>query len=453
MNVSNGISHADLTVQQVDDIERRIKMDVLQEHPDFEEVFLDKPWPKNKESVKYRTLVHQPITKDEIDSFQLKEFTAPTSRGLKYANFSEHTKSYGTDYEYSWEDVEGNADDIVVDIKDELKGWTIEMLTFIYGKALLSTKSTMAQIGSSAAAGSLLKAFRRARKIFTKLGIKKWSAGQWLCYLPVDLSDALSEEHIAAYGGKDIPSNVAMQDINGYIGNFKGFTLKNPAQYGEQILIEETAGTVTGYYMVFVGKTPTGRQPGERFHKEGEDGIELILNPLGTGVVQDGNGKVKHDNNKQKGSVAENLKYVSAHILDDRAILKIFVSASYISNLDISGDMANINDNLEDVIKAKDSAKGAYAETYGAVTEDVAVSPLALNVDEGTVAASSTLTLVANMDCSGVTSSNTSVATVSLGSDKRTITVTGVAAGEVEIEAVDLKGINSDVAFITVTAA
>lgn len=453
MPVVNGISHQDLTVQQIADVERRVKMDVGQDKPDFEEVFLDKAWPEGKESVNYRVLIHQPISKDEVDSFTLKEFTAPTARGLQYANFSEHTTSYATDYPYSWEDVEGNADEIIPDIKAELEGWTLEMLTFIYGKALLTTHSTMAQVAANASSGALLKVFRRARMIFTKLGINKWDGGAWLAYAPIEISDKLSEEHIAAYGGKDLPEKAVMADIDGYCGSFKGFTIKNPAKLGEQILVDEENGTVNGYYIIFVGKTPTNRQPGERFHKNGENGIEVILNPLGSGIVEDANGNIKADNNKQKGAVSENMKYVSAHIVDDRAVLKIYVAAGYVtSDLSLASDMANIDTDLEDVIPHKSSAKGAYAETYASVTEKVSSSPVTLSGPD-TVVAGSTITLVASQALKSVTSSATAKATVALDNDKVTITVTGVAAGETEIEATDANGINSAVALVTVTAA
>ena len=450
---NTGISHADLTPQQIDDIARRIKLDVAQDKPDFEEVFTDKVWPEGKESVNYRVLIHQAISKDEVDSFTLKEFTAPTSRGLKYANFSEHTTSYGTDYEYSWEDIEGNADDIIPDIKDELKGWTLEMLTFIYGKALLSTRSTMKKISAGDGSYALLKAYRRARMIFTKLGINKWNGGQWLAYVPVEVSDKLSEEHIAAYGGKDLPQKQVMEDIDGYCGSFKGFTIKNPAKLGESVLVNEVNGVVQGYYMIFVGLTPTSRKPGERFHKAGESGIEVIPNPLGSGVVEDANGKIKNDNNHQKGSVAENMKYVSAHILDDRAVLKIYIDAAYITNdLNTADDMANIDSEVAGLVAHKVSTKGAYAETQGTGDKEVAASPFGL-VGADSVVVGSAITLTASQAASKVTTSDASKATATLAADKVTITVTGVAAGDVEIEAFDAASTDSDVAFITVKAA
>lgn len=422
-NTVNGISHADLTQQQVDDIQRRIRMEEVNEKPDFSEAFEDEAWPEARESVNYRTLIHQPIDPAEVENFTLKEFTAPVTRGLKYGNFSFHTKSYGVDFPYSWQDVEGNPDSIVTDIRTELGGWTSEMRTSIYGNALLKSKSSLKKIGASDATGSLLKAFRKAYAIFAKLGIRSFANGEYLAYAPVEIADKLTEEYMAAYGGKDIPTTESMKAIEGYVGSFKSFAVKHPTQYGEKVLVKTTAdGTVQGYYVIFIGRTTVGRLPAKYFHKAGGNGIELILNPLGSGVVEDSNGKIKADNNKQKGSVAENMKYVSAHIMDDRAVLTLYVEAGY-SDLNLADDTFSAG--LDDAINNIEVGKGAYDETYKEGDKGFSASP----VIKVKVGGKATQTL--KKSATGATSAAEAIATVAVSGN--VLTVTGVKAGETDV--------------------
>lgn len=350
------IKHKDLTIQQVADIETRVKMDEDEDKPDFESYFVSKEWPKGKVAVQYRTLIHQAISPDDINSFTLKETEAPTGRGLEYANFSETTKNYGTDFPYTWMDVAYNADSIVPDIASEGRNWVRELKTFIYGKALLSTKSSVAfptdPVGSTND-HKFIDLFKKMKIIFHKLGVKGIDGKNFHCIMPVVDAEKMTSEYQALFNSTGgIPEEDKKKTLEGYIGTYKGIDIITPTSNGEKCL-PTTVGGVAGHYIVFIGKTETGRLPGTRYGRGG-DSVEVIHNPLGTGVLVDGSGKVKADNNKQVGSVAFNVKDFSGHIYDDRAVITCFVPDSYVDGIfEEETDMASVKKTLKAVIQAK----------------------------------------------------------------------------------------------------
>ena len=354
------IKHKDLTIQQVADIETRVKMDEDEEKPDFESYFVSKQWPKGRVSVQYRTLIHQAITPEEVANFTLDETVAPTGRGLEYGNFSETTKNYGTDFPYTWMDVAYNADSIVPDIASEGRNWVRELKTFIYGKALLSTKSSVAfptdPVGSTND-HKFIDLFKKMKIIFHKLGVKGIDGKNFHCIMPVVDSEKMTTEYQSLFNGNGIPEDDKKKAMEGYIGTYKGIDIITPTSNGEKCL-PATVGGVAGHFIIFIGKTETGRLPGTRYGRGG-DSVEVIHNPLGTAVLVDKNGKYKADNNKQAGSVAFNVKDFSGHIYDDRAIITCFVPDSYVDGVfEEETDMASVQKTLKEVIAGKDGQSG-----------------------------------------------------------------------------------------------
>lgn len=357
IEVNGAIKHSDLTNQQVMDVERRVKMDEPDEKPDFEEYFDSKTWKSGVTGNLFRVLVHLPIKPGDVKNFLLQEDIAPVGRKLKYMNFSENTKDYGTKYVYTWKDILYNADSIVADISSELRQWTRELKTFIYGAALLSTNSSMA---NAAGTRGLLTSFRKAQTIFTKLKTKPWANGEWDAVMPIEVADVLTEEYRAAYT-HDLTTTEMKEVKAGYVGSYKKFSIVVPQNDGATVLTHLTSeGAIDGFYVLFIGKTQVGRKPGVRYGK-GAGSIDVIHNPLGSGVVKDADGNLTSDDNKQKGSVAENINFFSAHVEDDRAVMKMFVPLAYITAADgfnEATDMANVKKDVVEVINTKTTANG-----------------------------------------------------------------------------------------------
>ena len=80
-------------------------------------------------------------------------------------------------------------------------------------------------------------------------------------------------------------------------------------------------------YIVFMGKRGIdGQSPVDVAKLEGESDIELINNPLGSGVLVDVDGNYTSDDNKQQGSIAVNMDGLGADVTDDLCILDCDVS-------------------------------------------------------------------------------------------------------------------------------
>ena len=448
----NGVSHKDLTIQQKEDIKRRLTM-VDDQPVDFEDIFAFEAWPKGQPSITYRTLLPHQLNAKDIPSFRLLEYTAPQTLKLEYASFTTGVKNYATAIPYSWQDVEGNADSVVADSTITLRAWNRQLRTTVYADALLATKNYLADITTGT--NKLLEAFEMANVAFTKMHIRPIDGGNWRAYIPVELVKAFKKEYVAA-NGAFLPEAKGEEVLKGYVANYEGFNLVKPVGYGGDDLVKLTdAGEVDGYYVIFVGKTETGIPAGKRYG-DGQTDADVIVNPLGSSsVVQDANGNIVGDANHQKGSVAMNVKYFDAHIIDDRAVLKVFVKASYLTAMDYDTAFANVNGNLGEILKGKTGYKGAYWETHEEVAGAHNVSPIAFLDGQTTeITGATSIYLQLTGEVSQVFSSDTTKATVSIETDKTKVKVTGKAAtGTATIVALDKTGVNAAQITVTTKAA
>ena len=443
----NGVSHKDLTIQQKEDIKRRLNM--VDETPvDFEDLFAFEAWPKGQPSITYRTLLPYQLDAKDIPSFKLLEYTAPQQLKLEYASFTTGVKNYATFINYSWQDVEGNADSVVGDSTTTLKAWNRQLRTAVYGEALLATRNYLADVTTGT--NKIIEAFDLAQIAFRKMHIRPIDGGNWRAYMPIELVKPFKGEYVNAYGSI-LPEPKGDEVLKGCVAAFDSFNIVNPVGYGADSLVKLTdAGETDGYYIVFVGKTETGVQPGKR-NGDGQTDADIIVNPLGSGIVQDAEGHVVGDANHQKGSIAMNVKYFDAHIIDDRCVLKVFVKASYLTDMDYSTAFANVTGNLGEVIKGKTGYKGAYWETHEEVEGKHEVSPIAFVDGQTTeITGTAAITLALTGEVSQVFSTDTTKATVVIDEDPTKVKVTGKnVAGSATIVALDKTGVNA--AQITVT--
>ena len=74
-----------------------------------------------------------------------------------------------------------------------------------------------------------------------------------------------------------------------------------------------------------MGRRPNGLSPVDAAKIEG---VEVIHNGLGTGVLLDEDGNYTSDDNKQKGSVAMNINGLGAYVNDDLCIIDVEVAVS-----------------------------------------------------------------------------------------------------------------------------
>ena len=144
--------------------------------------------------------------------------------------------------------------------------------------------------------------------------------------------------------------------------------------------------------MVLMGKRGIDGNSPIAYSVQQGGGLEVINNPLGSGVLEDEDGNITSDDNKQVGSIGINLNGVSAEVEDDFAILTCEVSVAK-----ISGTIKDANE----------------LNLYQSQSPTSTVTLNAIKASDGTALSSATLTLKKkNSSGSSVTVSNNSATVV-----------------------------------------
>ena len=448
--ITSGVSYKDLSIQQKEDIKRRLTMED-EIHVDFEDLFTYEAWPKGQPSITYRTLLPYKLDKKDISGFRLLEYTAPQALKLEYVAQTTGVKDYGTRVPYSWQAVEGNADSVVADATINLRSWNRQLRTRVYAEGLLASRNYLADITTGT--NKIIEAFELADIAFSEMHVRPIDGGNWRAYMPARVAKVLKNEYLSKYS-QNLPEGKKAEIVDGYVTELDSFTIVKPTGYGNDYLTKlKDDGTLEGYYIIFVGLTETGIKPGKRYGDGTKDG-EIIFNPLGSGVVRDAEGNIVPDSNHQEGSIAMNVKYFDAHVIDDRAVLKVFIKKDYMTSSNYETGLANVTGDLDKIVKAKTGYKGAYFETHTDVAGQYNASPIDfLDGQTTTVAKSSSITLALSGKVSEVASTDTGKATVTIDEDPTKVKVTGVAAGTAKIIALDSTKVNAATIDITVTCA
>ena len=336
------ILRADLTDQHIEDAGRRINMGV-NEVDSISELFENGKFDKTKTNIKFRTLVPQRISEDDVDSYILHENIAPKNRSLKYATFSQKVKKYATRQEYTAENVEENPDSVIADATEDLENWAIDMKKYLAVKALKGTHSSVTY------ATSFDNTFKKAYVILHDvLEARPWAGNQYLAVMPGILNLKLQDEILALNGGNTamavLPQEEKMKAFKDYIGSWRGFGIKTPE--GANEFLQDS----TNYYMFFIGKTRKGKNPLRRLTWDG-DLVQLKHHPLGSGILKDADGNVVADYNDQKGGIGCNLKGIAYYIEDDRFVLMCTIAKSSITPVDITGEIPADGDDDGSVVQ------------------------------------------------------------------------------------------------------
>lgn len=292
---------ADLTDQQVAHIQKEVLYQVQAE--EFFSKFTDhKIWKRGSDTLKYRKLIYPKV--DPATIKPTAEGVAPKPTALEYGTFQVKVANYRDRVNYTRELVEYSIDDVVSDAASTLSNIAIEKRDYIIGKPFISSKAILT------ADTSIIATMRKAKIQLGKNKAKKWENGKYLMLAsPEDI--ALLESELEAKGNaldEVTKTEIANCDVK--------------SKYGFEIvecpsdLLYNSNGT--DHYIVFLGKNAQGKPPVSDYKLEE---IELIHNPLGTGVLIDEANHVTNDANKQLGSVALNLEGLAAAVNDDLCVL------------------------------------------------------------------------------------------------------------------------------------
>lgn len=314
----NLIKHTDLTDEQIAHVQKKI---VTQAKKDeyFDQFCEHEPWEKGSNTMNYRRLIYPKVKQNEVKAST--EGVAPRPTKIEYATYQVAVADYRDRVNYTDESKRYNFDDVVRDSGATLSYLFKQKLDYIKGKPFISSKATLT------AETTLLKTMRKAKIVLGKNEGKKWFGANFLMMATPEVLEILQDELEAK--GSSLDEATKEELAEGAIYRKKGFIISEcPSD-----LLQKDAEK---HYVIFLARTHDGKKP-VTCRKMGD--VEVINNPLGSGVLIDEDGNITDDANHQAGSIAMNAKGLGAHINDDMCILVCEFPVTTISgtNLPASG--------------------------------------------------------------------------------------------------------------------
>ena len=323
MPVNNPILMSELTDEQIVAIQKRIETFAKDEE------YFDKFTHKVKHQHGEKTMQVRRAIKPKVDPRTIRpsaENVAPRGRKVAVATFQHSLEIYRDKIAYTKEDILYGYDNIVELAGDTLASAFTQQLDYIKGAPFFNSKCT-ATVVTESGTQKILKTLDKIAIILKKNGAKRWSGGKYLCMLSPEALQKVREE-IEAKGVAMTEATKAEVE-SGFIGS-----------YGVWLFTECPSDAIyksdTKQWMVCMGRREVGGASPVDVAEM--DGIEVIHNQLGSGVLLDEDGNITSDDNKQKGSIAMNANGLGAYVNDDLCIIDVEIDVNLIgaSELDIA---------------------------------------------------------------------------------------------------------------------
>ena len=299
-DLNSAAKHGDLTAQQITTIQKKIVLQATQD--EFFDKYCDKvPWVKGSKTLEYRRLIYPKV--DPAQVLPIAEDVAPRPTTIEYATFQVAVENYRDKFVYTRESTQFNFDDVVRDGGEILSYKTTETLNYIKGKQFINSKAIIT------ADTTLLGTLRKAKLILKKNKAKPWANGKYLAIMSPETLEKLQDELEAK--GVSLDEATKEELALGAVSSKKGFLF---AECPSDVLYK-TGGK---HVIVFMGRTYEGKSP-VTCRQLGS--VEVINNPLGSGLMVDQDGNITSDDNNQRGSIAVNIDGIGVHVNDDMCIL------------------------------------------------------------------------------------------------------------------------------------
>lgn len=327
------VSHADFTVEDKvkieEDVRRFPKAEV------FWDKFCDhKPWVRGAKKFSYRKLIKPTVTTN--DKTPLVEGVGARPSTLELAEFEGQVNNYGSYIPYTKEAVQFNFDDTLSMITDAISYKSVAVPEALKAAEFASSRNQLT------AASTIIATLGKAKAIFRKFKVKPQANGKYVAIIDPMLTPTLLAEIGAV---STLPESTKNElNIDGFVANFQGWTIIE--RYEDAMQGSTTSGQATygKTCMILLGKSEEGLNS---VTVTGQN-TEIILNPLGSGVIKDASGNVVADTNKRVGSVAYNIDALGIGTQADDARM-----ICWFATTDATSALAN-------------------TKTYGDVTKDAA---------------------------------------------------------------------------------
>ena len=301
--------------EQIKVIERRI-ITFAKDNEYFDKFCNHVGHQKGSKTIQYRKVIKPKVDPNTIAP--LAEAIAPRPIKASVETFEYSVQPYADRFNYTDEMVKFGYDDLVAIGGDTLADYYTQKLDYIKGKPFINSACVVTY------ATSILATLSKTAIIMKKNGAKPWSAnGHYLAMVtPEVLENVRLEIEAKGVAMSEATKEEVEKGIVGHYGRWD-FT-----ECPSDLLIKDASN----HWMVCLGKTPQGNSP-ITCAKMNE--LEVWDNPLGSGVIEDEDGKLTDDANRQRGSIAIKTDGLAAVINDDLCIINIAVPATEIKKSEL----------------------------------------------------------------------------------------------------------------------
>ncbi len=328
----NAVKYAELTDEHIVDIKKNLEMFVPSEEY-WDKFVHHSTVPRGHKTYQSRILIAPKVKESDIRP--RAEFVAPRPSKIAVKTVERTVDNYGDKAIYSREDLQYHFDDTVKSITATLKEIATQKLDWIKGKAFISSRAVLTALTDSNSQQSILLTAEEAAIIFRKNKVKRWDGAHYLAHITPEGLRKLRAE-IAAR--KEVLSEPVKKELDGRTYEFYSYGDFYYSVTAHDLMYFTESGTEK-QYVIFMGKREIdGQSPIDVAKLEGESNIDVINNPLGSGVLEDEAGKITADDNKQQGSVAINMDGLGACVSDDLCVLRCAFSINFVSDYVTDGN-------------------------------------------------------------------------------------------------------------------
>ena len=327
MSVQNisAVKYAELKDEQIIDINKYLEMFVPTEEY-FDKFVHHSSVPKGHKTYQSRILVAPKVKESDITP--RAEFVAPRPSKIAVKTIERTIASYGDKAIYSREDLQYHFDDTVKSITATLKEIAVQKLDWIKGKAFVSSRCILDPVVVSGSE-SILETAEEAAIIFRKNKVKRWDGAHYLAHITPEGLRELRKEVAAR---KEVLSEPVKKELDGRTYEYYSYGDFYYSVTAHDIMYVKE-GNTEKQYVIFMGRRENdGESPIDVAKLQGEPNIELINNPLGSGILEDADGNLTADDNKQQGSVAINMDGLGACVSDDLCVMRCKFTLNFVSD-------------------------------------------------------------------------------------------------------------------------
>lgn len=273
------------------------------ENEQFADLFEEQTWEQGTDKLVYYAIANPDVAVADVKP--LTEGVAPASEDLTFAKYEIACENYGTTINYTKEMYQKGLPEVTQYGATFLSTWGVQVLDILKAKALAASKATLTFPASGTT--KVYDAFQSAYAQLTENGALPWNGSNYIAIVTGTVAEQLLKE------AKDIITHTSEKEavIKGYIGSIAGFDIK---RVKSKVLSDGTNQTI-----IFMGRDPyTGSKPAVTYSLHG---LDVTIEPLGSGTIIDANGNYRKDTLKQLGSIGITMDCFAAAVTNDKCVL------------------------------------------------------------------------------------------------------------------------------------